>query len=547
MLNITNLSIAFAPSTDAVVKNLSLSVGHAETLAIVGESGSGKSVTSLAFLGLLAPNAIIQSGEITVDGKNVLEFKSEDWLKFRGQQVSMIFQEPMTALNPSLKCGEQAMEPLLNHSDLSRSQVKKEILSLFEKVKLPDPERAFDSYPHQLSGGQRQRVMIAMAISCKPKLLIADEPTTALDVTVQKEILDLLQDLQKETGMSMIFISHDLGVVKHLAHKILVMFRGETMEYGPAKEVLENPTSEYTKGLLSCKPPLNAKPFRLPVVQDFLAGTVKTYDEKTPLDFSDKQELLSIKNVAKWFGGSSSFFKKSAGTQALKDVTLNVFEGEVLGLVGESGCGKSTLGKCIVGLEKPEVGEILYNGKDLLTLGKNERQKLRKEVQIIFQDPFSSLNPKQKVGDVILEPMTVHKIENNKQARLDRVTWLLEKVGLTKESADKYPHEFSGGQRQRIGIARALALKPKLIICDESVSALDVSVQAQVLNLLNDLKDEFGFTYIFISHDLSVVHYMSDHLAVLNKGEIVEYGEATSVYQNPKQAYTKKLLNSVLE
>jgi peptide/nickel transport system ATP-binding protein len=311
--------------------------------------------------------------------------------------------------------------------------------------------------------------------------------------------------------------------------------------------VVENPSSAYTKGLLSCKPPLNAKPFRLPVVQDFLAGTVKTYDEKTPIDFSDKQQLLSIKNVAKWFGDSSSFFKKSARTQALKDVTLNVFEGEVLGLVGESGCGKSTLGKCIVGLENPEVGEIFYNGKDLLTLGKSERQKLRKEVQIIFQDPFSSLNPKQKVGDVILEPMTVHKIENNKKARLERVTWLLEKVGLTKESAGKYPHEFSGGQRQRIGIARALALKPKLIICDESVSALDVSVQAQVLNLLNDLKDEFGFTYIFISHDLSVVHYMSDHLAVLNKGEIVEYGEATSVYQNPKQAYTKKLLNSVLE
>jgi peptide/nickel transport system ATP-binding protein len=547
MLNINNLSIAFSPSADAVVKNLSLSVKKGETLAIVGESGSGKSVTSLAMLGLLAPNAIIQNGGITVEGKNVLEFENEDWLKFRGQQVAMIFQEPMTALNPSLKCGEQAMEPLLNHSKLGRSEVKKEILSLFKKVKLPEPERAFDSYPHQLSGGQRQRVMIAMAISCKPKLLIADEPTTALDVTVQKEILDLLQDLQKDTGMSMIFISHDLGVVKHLAHKILVMFRGETMEYGPAKEVLENPSSAYTKGLLSCKPPLNAKPFRLPVVQDFLAGTVKTYDEKTPIDFSKKQQLLTIKNVAKWFGGSSSFFKKSARTQALKDVTLNVFEGEVLGLVGESGCGKSTLGKCIVGLENPEVGEIFYNGKDLLTLGKSERQKLRKEVQIIFQDPFSSLNPKQKVGDVILEPMTVHKIENNKKARLERVTWLLEKVGLTKESADKYPHEFSGGQRQRIGMARALALKPKLIICDESVSALDVSVQAQVLNLLNDLKDEFGFTYIFISHDLSVVHYMSDHLAVLNKGEIVEYGEATSVYQNPKQAYTKKLLNSVLE
>ena len=305
MLNINNLSIAFSPSADAVVKNLSLSVKKGETLAIVGESGSGKSVTSLAMLGLLAPNAIIQNGGITVEGKNVLEFENEDWLKFRGQQVAMIFQEPMTALNPSLKCGEQAMEPLLNHSKLGRSEVKKEILSLFKKVKLPEPERAFDSYPHQLSGGQRQRVMIAMAISCKPKLLIADEPTTALDVTVQKEILDLLQDLQKDTGMSMIFISHDLGVVKHLAHKILVMFRGETMEYGPAKEVLENPSSAYTKGLLSCKPPLNAKPFRLPVVQDFLAGTVKTYDEKTPIDFSDKQQLLSIKNVAKWFGGSS--------------------------------------------------------------------------------------------------------------------------------------------------------------------------------------------------------------------------------------------------
>lgn len=547
MLNIKNLSIAFAPSHHAVVKNLSLSVAKSETLAIVGESGSGKSVTSLALLGLLAPNAIIQNGEINIEGKNVLAFENDDWLDFRGEQVSMIFQEPMTALNPSLKCGEQAMEPLLNHSDLKRAEVKKEILSLFEKVKLPEPERVFNAYPHQLSGGQRQRVMIAMAISCKPKLLIADEPTTALDVTVQKEILDLLQDLQKETGMSMLFISHDLGVVKHLAHKILVMFRGETMDYGPAKDVLENPTSAYTKGLLSCKPPLDAKPFRLPIVQDFLDDTVKHYNEKTPIDFSTKNELLSIKNVAKWFGGSSSFFKKSAGTQVLKDVTLNVFEGEVLGLVGESGCGKSTLGKCIVGLEKPEAGEIYYKGKDLLKLSKSQHHKLRKEVQIIFQDPFSSLNPKQKIGDILLEPMAVHKIESTKKACLDRVTSLLEKVGLTKESADKYPHEFSGGQRQRIGIARALALKPKLIICDESVSALDVSVQAQVLNLLNDLKDEFGFTYIFISHDLSVVHYMSDHLAVLNKGKIVEYGEATNVYQNPKEAYTKRLLNSVIE
>ncbi len=547
MLEIKNLSIAFKPATEPVVKNLSLSVKAGETLAIVGESGSGKSVTSLALLGLLAANADVQSGEVLVEGKNILAFTADDWLKFRGREIAMIFQEPMTALNPSLKCGFQCMEPLLRHLGKTQSEAKKEVLALFQKVKLPNPERMFSSYPHQLSGGQRQRVMIAMAISCKPKLLIADEPTTALDVTVQKDILELLQNLQTETGMSIIFISHDLGVVKHLAHKILVMYRGETMEYGSAADVLNHPKSEYTRGLLACKPPTDTKPERLPTVQQFMNGTTKNYPEKEPLIFSGKPVLLSIKNVDKWFGKAASLFKKSTQIQALNNVTFDVYQGEVLGLVGESGCGKSTLGKCIVGLEKPEKGEILYRGQDLITLSKKERQQLRKEIQIIFQDPFSSLNPKQKVGDAILEPMQVHGIGSNKKERLEKVAALLTKVGLHQSDAQKYPHEFSGGQRQRIGIARALALQPKLIICDESVSALDVSVQAQVLNLLNDLKDEFGFTYIFISHDLSVVHYMSDHLVVMNSGNIEEYGEATETYKNPKKDYTKKLIDSVLD
>jgi len=546
MVEIKNLSVAFKPATEAVVKNISFTVRPGETIAVVGESGSGKSVTSLALLGLLAPNADIQTGEILVEGENILAFTADEWLNFRGREAAMIFQEPMTALNPSLKCGFQCMEPIIRHLGRSVKEAKKEVLELFEKVKLPNPERMFSSFPHQLSGGQRQRVMIAMAISCKPKLLIADEPTTALDVTVQKDILELLQNLQKETGMSMIFISHDLGVVKHLAQNILVMYRGETMEYGSAADVLNSPTSDYTRGLLACKPPSNTKPERLPTVQEFMTGKVVDSIEKPPIDFKGKPVLLSIKNVDKWFGKAASLFKKSTQMQALNDVTFNVYQGEVLGLVGESGCGKSTLGKCIVGLEKPEEGEILYQGKDLLTLSSRERQALRKDIQIIFQDPFSSLNPKQKVGDAIFEPMQVHGIGKNKKERIEKVEALLTKVGLNESDAQKYPHEFSGGQRQRIGIARALALQPKLIICDESVSALDVSVQAQVLNLLNDLKDEFGFTYIFISHDLSVVHYMSDHLVVMNQGNIEEYGEAIETYKNPKKAYTKKLIDSVL-
>lgn len=547
MLQIKNLSIAFAPSTDAVVKNLSLSLEKGKTLAIVGESGSGKSVTSLALMGILAPNANILSGDINLSGEDILNFDKTEWRNLRGKQVSMIFQEPMTALNPAITCGAQCIEPLLEHLNLSKSEAKKEVLQLFEKVKLPDPKRAFNSYPHQLSGGQRQRVMIAMAISCKPKLLIADEPTTALDVTVQKEILDLLQNLQKETGMAMIFISHDLGVIQHLADDILVMYRGETMEFGAVDTVMNSPRSEYTKGLLACKPPSSKKPLRLPTVQQFLENTVVNYPEKEALNFSNEKEILEIKNVAKWFGNSGTWFNKPKTTHALKDISLKVFKGEVLGLVGESGCGKSTLGKCIVGLEKPQKGEIFYQGKDLLSLSNKEKHALRREIQIIFQDPFSSLNPKQRVLDILTEPMEVHKIEKDKKERNKKALWLLEKVGLTEEAQHKYPHEFSGGQRQRIGIARALALQPNLIICDESVSALDVSVQAQVLNLLNDLKDEFGFTYIFISHDLNVVHYMSDHLAVLNKGEIAEYGIASEIYKNPKDGYTKKLLDSILE
>ena len=551
MLEINNLQISFSSTAKPVVENLSISVRSKETLAIVGESGSGKSITSLAVMGLLPKSATV-TGSIRFNKKEILHGKEKDLRALRGKRIAMIFQEPMTALNPSLTCGAQCAEPLLLHLKLNKKEAKQEVLRLFEKVKIPDPKRAYNAYPHQLSGGQRQRVMIAMAISCKPDLLIADEPTTALDVTVQKEILLLLKTLQEETGMAMIFISHDLGVVKLLANKVVVMYRGKVMESGTADEVLSNPQSGYTKGLLACKPPMQALPHRLPTIQQFLkkeeiATTVKSKEQKIAEVFNleKKEPLLEVRNVDKWFG-KNTWFSKGNVTQALNNVSFKVYPSETLGLVGESGCGKSTLGKSIVGLLHPQKGEIIYKGKDLTQLSKKERQAFNKEIQVIFQDPFSSLNPRQRVGDCILEPMQVHGVGPSKK-RKSLVEELLVKVGLSVEDYKKYPHEFSGGQRQRIGIARALALRPQLIICDESVSALDVSVQAQVLNLLNDLKEEYQFTYIFISHDLSVVKYMSDHLVVMNAGKVEEQGQAEEIFAAPQKEYTKKLINAILK
>lgn len=535
-----------------MAKNINFSLFKNEILGIVGESGSGKSITCLAILGLLPKNAMVE-GEILFEEKNIVLFSNQQFKNIRGNRIAMIFQEPMSCLNPSLTCGFQVLETLLEHTNLSKKKAKKEVINLFKKVKLPRAEIIFKQYPHQLSGGQKQRVMIAMAIACKPDILIADEPTTALDVTVQKEIISLLKELQEETKMGIIFISHDLALVSEIAQKVLVMYKGKIIEQGKAKTIFTNPKHAYTKALINAKPNVNKRLKRLPTVANFMANTV-TNEIITKEERAKKQKkiyevppLLEVKDIAVYFGKEKKLFTKNNLVKAVNGVTLNVFKGETLGLVGESGCGKTTLGRAILHLEKINKGSIYYQQKDVTTLNKKELKKFRKEVQIIFQDPFSSLNPRMTVGKAIVEPMKVHRILNSFEERKNYVISVLKKVGLQENHFYRYPHEFSGGQRQRIGIARTIVLQPKLIICDESVSALDVSVQAQVLNLLNKLKEDFGFTYIFISHDLAVVKYMSNQLAVMHKGKIEEIADADEVYKNPKTSYTKKLISAVFK
>jgi len=553
ILSIKDFSITFDKGKFKALDSVSFEIEQGKTLGLVGESGSGKSLTSLAIMGLLPKNANIEQGELLFLEKNLLDYKEGDLRKMRGSQVSMIFQEPMTSLNPTITCGEQVAEIIQQHTNISSKELKKQVLELFEEVKLPRPEKIITSYPHEISGGQKQRVMIAMAIALKPKLLIADEPTTALDVTVQKDILKLLADLQKTYGMSILFITHDLGVVKDIADHIVVMHKGVIVEKGKAIDVLSNPQHSYTKGLLASKPPHDKRPERLQTVASFLDGNtgefklISTEERKTEHDKIYSQEPeLEVKNLVTSFPLKKNFFGKvTEELKAVNKVSFNLYKGETLGLVGESGCGKTTLGRTILKLETASGGEIIYKGQNILDYSKKEMMAFRKKFQIIFQDPYSSLNPKLTVGATIMEVMTVHNILNNKQEREARTIELLLKVGLEEKHFSHYPHEFSGGQRQRIGIARALALEPEYIICDESVSALDVSVQAQVLNLLNDLKKEFQLTYIFISHDLSVVRYMSDRVIVMNKGEIEEIGEADQMYQNPKTEYTKTLINSI--
>ena len=463
----------------------------------------------------------------------------------------MIFQEPMSSLNPSMRCGYQVIEILRAHTKLSKKDAKQEAIALFEKVKLPSPETIYDKYPHEISGGQKQRVMIAMAIACKPKILIADEPTTALDVTVQQEIILLLKELQKETQMSIIFISHDLSLVSEIADRVLVMYKGDIVENAFAKALFQSPQHEYTKALLSARPSLNERLTKLPTIKDYLdkkpLAPTETKEQRSKhlKKLYAQEPLLEIKNVEKTYISKSGILSKEKHFKAVDDVSFSIYEGETLGLVGESGCGKSTLGNAILQLNKATSGTILYKGKDITTLDSRALRSLRKEIQIIFQDPFASLNPRLTVGQAILEPMQVHKLYKNNEERKNRVFQLLERVGLSSEHYDRYPHEFSGGQRQRIGIARTIAVNPKLIVCDESVSALDISVQAQVLNLLNELKKDFGFTYIFISHDLAVVKYMSDQLVVMNKGKIEELGEADTIYEHPKKEYTQKLIGAI--
>lgn len=554
LLQIENLVISFSRenSWNDVIKNISFDLYKNEILGIVGESGSGKSVSSLAVLGLL-PQKIsrISNGKILYYGEDLTQKSSREFRKIRGKQISIVFQEPMSSLNPSLKCGFQVEEILAEHTSLSKKDIKTEVLSLFEKVKLPNPEKIYNSYPHQISGGQKQRVMIALAIACKPNILIADEPTTALDVTVQKEIIKLLKDLQQQTQMSIIFISHDLSLVSEIADRVLVMYKGEIVEQGKTYNIFHLPKQTYTKALIASRPSLNQRLRRLPTVSDFLNDTtpteIITEEERTErlVELYAQPPILEVKNIEKIYYSRMGVLGKKVEFQALQDISFKVFEGETKGLVGESGSGKSTIGNAILQLDKATKGQIFYKGIDITALSDKEFKSFRKEIQIIFQDPYSSLNPKMKVGEAIMEPMQVHKLYKNNKERKQKTIEILERVGLSSAHFDRYPHEFSGGQRQRIGIARTIALQPKLIVCDESVSALDISVQAQVLNLLNELKENFGFTYIFISHDLAVVKYMSDKILVLNKGILEEETEADELYQNPKTDYSRKLIDAI--
>lgn len=560
LLRIENLSVSFQTEAGKVqaLKNISFTVTRGEVVALVGESGSGKSVTSLSILQLLpAPPAEYTDGKIlfSPDGNEPISLLERDRYALqdiRGNQIAMIFQEPMTSLNPVITCGKQVSEAILQHKKISPAAAKAKAIEWFEKVKLPDPAGIYKRYPHQLSGGQKQRVMIAMAMCCEPSLLICDEPTTALDVTVQKTILQLIRDLQQQTGMGVIFITHDLGVVAEVADRALVMYRGEVVEENITTKLFTDPQHPYTKALLACRPVNHPRGKRLPVVGDFMDDPSlkqQITDMKSPAaneNNGDSKILLSVKDLVveyptrhNWLGKITQSFR------AVDQVSFDVIRGETLGLVGESGCGKTTLGRTLLKLVEPTSGKIIYNGIDLAGSEGEQLRNHRKEIQIVFQDPYSSLNPRLTVGSAIAEPMKVHGVFPSAKARKEKVTELLEKVNLKAEHFDRYPHEFSGGQRQRIVIARALALQPSFIVCDESVSALDVSVQAQVLNLLNDLKREFGFTVIFISHDLSVVRYISDRILVMNKGRMEECGLADDVYLNPQSDYTRKLIAAV--
>jgi len=588
LLSVNHLSVNFIAegSNTAAVKGISFTVEAGEIVAIVGESGSGKSVTSLSLMKLLPKQAIVKGKLIFTDhsGKliDLLAISEKEINAIRGKDMAMIFQEPMTSLNPVLTCGYQVMEAIQLHQQLSKVSAKEKAIALFEKVKLPNPAEMMNRYPHQLSGGQKQRVMIAMAISCNPSLLIADEPTTALDVTVQKTILELIKELQLQLGMGVILITHDLGLVADIADRVLVMYKGEIAEQGKTNEVLQHPQHPYTKALMACRPSMHGRGERLPVVSDFMAplppkggtGTradagnnmvFETTEKNTEsgnilIDGQESQQLktgnsnlirtnetvLRVENLKVYYPGKMPLFARTPPPfKALDDVSFTVSKGETVGLVGESGCGKTTLGRAVLQLIPVTSGNIILNGANLAGLTKSSMQPIRKDLQIVFQDPYGSLNPRLTIGAAIQEPMLVHRILNSSSQRKDKVIELLEKVNLKPEHFNRYPHEFSGGQRQRICIARALALNPSFLIFDESVSALDVSVQAQVLNLLNDLKKEFGYTAIFISHDLSVVRYISDRIMVMHKGKIVEEGESDEIYFSPKNEYTKKLIDAI--
>lgn len=559
IIEVKNLSVEFKTDEGITraVKNISFNIPKGKTIGLVGESGSGKSVSSLAIMRLIAsPPGNVSSGEIYFNGEDLLKKTEDQMRKIRGKKISMIFQEPMTSLNPVFTIGDQISESLILHEGLSKAKAWEKAIDLLDQVGIPNPSQRISAYPHEMSGGQRQRVMIAMAIACSPELLIADEPTTALDVTIQRQILELIADLQKKYGMSVLFITHDLGVIADIADEVVVMYKGDIVENSTTEEIFQSPKHPYTKGLLACRPSLVSNPPRLPMVSDFMGADgveiPNSYDIKKvekysrPITEEENPVVLEITNLEKHFPIKTNFLGQTTEwLKAVNKVSLKVRKGRTLGLVGESGCGKTTLGRTVLRLIEPTSGDITYKGTKLNALSKREMRDMRRKMQIIFQDPYASLNPRMTIGSAIMEPMMIHKLYNTKTERLQKAAELIERCGLSSEFLNRYPHEFSGGQRQRICIARALAVQPEFIVCDESVSALDVSVQAQILNLLLDLQEEMGLTYIFISHDLAVVKFISDEIAVMNKGEIVEMADAVSIYEDPQDEYTRKLLSAI--
>lgn len=559
LLHVKNLRVSFKGEDKQyieTVKGITFDIPANTTVALVGESGSGKSVTSLATMGLLpvGQSKIDEQSKIIFEGKDLLSLSRKDMRKICGKDIAMIFQEPMSSLNPVFTVGNQIAEVLCLHMGLSRKQARQRVLELLKEVGIPSPETKIDAYPNQLSGGQQQRVMIAMAIACEPKLLIADEPTTALDVTVQKQIIDLLESLRKRRQMSMLFITHDLALVGEIADKVIVMRHGEIREQGAAEQVLEQPKDVYTRALLYCRPQMSQRPYRLPVTSDFMrqeddvlveqSFDVSAIPERKRGLNGDEKIILEVKDLKKSFYSRKGLFGKEE-FQAVKGVSFRLAKGKTLGLVGESGSGKTTVGLLLMRLHQASGGQAFIEGKDILSLTEKEFAKYQRKIQIIFQNPYASLNPRFTIGQILLEPMQIHNIGKDDAERKQIALGLLERVNLPEQAYYRYPHEFSGGQRQRIAIARCLTLKPEILICDESVSALDVSVQAQVLNLLQDLQDEFGLSYIFISHDLSVVKYISDQVMVMNHGEVVEIANSDELYAHPQHDYTKRLLQAI--
>ena len=558
IIQIKNLSIEF--NTDegiiSALNGVSLNIPKGRTMGLVGESGSGKSVSSMAIMQLIPmPPGRVTSGQILYNNQDLLTLSDKEMRRLRGNKISMIFQEPMTSLNPVFTVGEQVAETLRLHQSLNKKEAIEKTIDLLDQVGIPNPAQRIKSYPHEMSGGQRQRIMIAIAISCQPELLIADEPTTALDVTIQKQILDLLMELQEKNGMSLLFITHDLGVIADISDEVAVMYKGEIVERNSTKDIFISPQHPYTKGLLACRPSLSKNPERLPTVSHFMSPegkeitsdieSLKIAKEVRPIT-KDNPVILEIKNLKKHFPLKKGFFGNTLlWVHAVDGVSFQVRKGRTLGLVGESGCGKTTIGRTILRLLESTDGSIIYKGQDITQIKGEKLRQLRRKIQIIFQDPYASLNPRMTIGKAIQEPMEIHKIGANRKERQHLTRELMEKVDLDPSMLNRYPHEFSGGQRQRICIARTLAVKPEFIVCDESVSALDVSVQAQILNLLLDLQEELNLTYIFISHDLAVVRFMADELAVMDQGRVVELADALEIYQNPTNEYTKKLLEAI--